>query len=132
MYNFQEANALFTDRTVSEGSPDCFMLCGIDCLLHVDRIMVEKSLQSCGREQIGLKFSGVVGSPFLWITVTIPFFYELGVMEFCLMTKLKISCINFVVSSSAALKSRFLLEQAMFFWGGRERSWNFFLKKNEK
>ena len=31
---FQEANVLFTDQMVSEGSPDCFMLYGIKCLLE--------------------------------------------------------------------------------------------------
>ena len=34
---FQEANVLFTDRVVSEGSPDCFMLKRNTCLLEVYR-----------------------------------------------------------------------------------------------
>ena len=89
--------------------------CQVVTLVLIE-VCVKPVVNHCGEEFVNLWTTtdrSVVFSSchvyFLWLTVILTFFHELGAMEFCLMIKLKISCIIFVVSSSALLRSSALI-----------------------
>ena len=72
--------------------------------------------QHCGEEIVKLLNTAdwpvvlwICPSPFLYITMITICFHALGVTEFCLMIKLKSSCIRVIVFSSASLISSTLI-----------------------
>ena len=100
------------------------MVCRVECLLDVHRChphVCSPLSDFLGYEIVawhrGAEFVELLKTAdrpvLLWIcTVAFlvyhcdhSFFHELGVMEFCLMIKLKISCITVIVASSALLTS---------------------------